>query len=202
MDVPKTVRLDLEPLKITCTGSDCANNLHCFKATRQMRVANQVGACRSCGVQLVDWPRVHDRNLSDAKYTFECLRYELIRHHFWHVEIDEKAVLHARRKGVSRMRMAVASRIRKSVGPAMPAWDGRQTPLEGSGNSICYAQHATASCCRKCVEYWHRIPQGRELTEEEINYLTELAMMYILDRMPFLTENGEKIAGKRGKREF
>ena len=201
MDVPKTLKLPLEPLKITCTSSDCENSLHCFKATRKMKGADQVGACRTCGAQLVDWPRVHDRNLSDVKYTFDCLRYELIRHHFWHIDIDEKAVLHARRKGVNRMRMAVASRIRKSVGLASPARDGRQTPLEGSGNSIYYAQHATASCCRKCMEYWHGIPQGRELTEEEINYLTELAMMFILDRIPVLTEDGETIPPRRGNQD-
>jgi hypothetical protein len=129
------------------------------------------------------------------------MRYELIRHHFWHIEIDEKAVLHARRKGINGMRIAAASRIRKSVGPARPARDGRQTPLEGSGNAIYYAQHATASCCRKCVEYWHGIPQGQELTEEEINYLMELAMMFILDRIPVLTKDGETIPPRRGNRE-
>ena len=25
------------PLKITCTSSDCASNLHCFKATAEMK---------------------------------------------------------------------------------------------------------------------------------------------------------------------
>ncbi len=36
--------------------------------------------------------------------------------------------------------------------------DGRQTPREG--NTIFYAQHATASCCRTCIEYWHGIPKN------------------------------------------
>jgi len=33
------------------------------------------------------------------------------------------------------------------------------------------AQHATACCCRGCLEKWHRIPQGRELNGEEQAYI-------------------------------
>jgi predicted Fe-S protein YdhL (DUF1289 family) len=29
------------------------------------------------------------------------------------------------------------------------------------------AQHATATCCRGCLEKWHAIPAGRELTDAE-----------------------------------
>jgi predicted Fe-S protein YdhL (DUF1289 family) len=28
-------------------------------------------------------------------------------------------------------------------------------------------QHATATCCRGCLEKWHGIPRGAELTDEE-----------------------------------
>lgn len=196
----KNKRLDalgLEPLKVTCTSSDCDNNLHCFRATRQMKAANQVGACRECGAKLVDWPRVYEKELTDASYTFAALKFEMIRHHFWHVEIDQKAVNYARRKGVSGLYDAVRSRLRKSVGKANDPFDGRQTPMAGSGNPIHYAQHATASCCRKCIEYWHGIPRNRKLTDEEIEYLTELAMSYLEDRLPDLTSDGEHVPPMR-----
>lgn len=189
----KLSKLGLKPLKITCTSTDCKNDLHCFRATRGMKAASKAGACRACGAELVNWSRVHARNAGDARYTFSALKYELIRHKFWHVEIDERAINHARRKGTEKLVAAVQNRIRKSVGPAKPARDGRQTPMEGSGNVIYYAQHATASCCRKCLEYWHGIPQGRQLTAKEIGYLVELAMLYIADRLPSLTEDGETI---------
>ena len=191
--MPKPKKLKLEPLKITCTSSDCDNGLHCFKATRQMKASNETGACRTCGAQLVDWSRVHQNDVGDVENTFEALRLELIRHHFWHVPIDEKAVLHARRKGFLKLRSAARSRIRSSVGPANLPFDGRQTPMAGSGNVIHYAQHATASCCRKCIEYWHNIPQKRALTEEEVEYLAQLVMLYIEDRLPQLTDEGEYI---------
>jgi hypothetical protein len=185
--------INLEPLKISCTSTDCDNGLHCFKQSRKKKVADQFGQCRSCGADLVDWSRIQKRCLSDVTYTFDALKHELIRHHFWHVEIDQRAINHARRKGKSGMRIAIENRLRKSVGSAEPSRDGRQTPKENSGNSIYYAQHATACCCRKCMEYWHNIPIGRELTDAEIEYFTDLVMLYINERLPFLTENGEKV---------
>lgn len=189
---------ELKPLKLKCTSSDCKNNLHCFKQTRKMKAANQFGQCRECGAELVDWERVHKRDLSDAKHTFEALKHEKIRHHFWHIEIDQHAVNHALNKGRLDLREAATHRLRKYVGEVhempdgkkRPKKDGRQTPY--SGNSIYYAQHATASCCRKCIEYWHNIPQGRDLTEDEIAYLTDLVMLYIGERLPFLTDQKQK----------
>jgi Domain of unknown function (DUF4186) len=188
---------ELKPLKLKCTSTDCKNNLHCFlqKQTPKMKTANQYGNCRECGAELVDWSRVHKRCLSDATYTFDALKKELFRHHMWEVEISQKAVNHARRKGKSGMGDAVEKRIRQSVGPAEPAYDGRQTPGADSdkANAIHYAQHATACCCRKCMEYWHNIPLGQELAEVEIAYFTDLVMLYINERLPFLTENGEQV---------
>ena len=39
------------------------------------------------------------------------------------------------------------------------------------GHPIFLAQHATATCCRSCLSKWHHIPPGREITEEEIDYI-------------------------------
>lgn len=151
------------------------------------------GQCRSCGAKLVDWKRIHRRELSDARFTFEALQYEMIRHHYWHVPIDQRAENHARRKGRIRLKEAIRKRILQSVGPAMHARDGRQTPLEGSGNVIYYAQHAVACCCRTCMEYWHGIPKGVALTEGQVGYFSELVMMYVDARMPYLKDDPEKI---------
>lgn len=185
MDKSKT---KLEPLKITCTSTDCASNLHCFKFHNKKMTADKKGACRSCGIKLVDWNRVHKRNIKDIAYTFKSLKFELIRHHNWHIDIDLKAMNHARRKGKKLMRIAAEKRIRSSVAPANPPRDGTQTPREG--NIIYYAQHGTACCCRKCIEYWHDIPQGRELNVDEIQYFTDLILDYLRDRLPDLKEDG------------
>jgi hypothetical protein len=187
----------LKPLGVTCKSTKCESGLHCFEKTRKETPASERGRCISCGAQLVDWDRVQAKNPADVQNTFNALKYEMWRHHFWHVELDQRAINYARRKGRLGLRDAVRKRLSTSIGGALPFHDGFQTPRENSGNPIYYAQHATASCCRKCVEKWHGIPQGRELTDSEIDYLKDLALLYIDDRLPFLTEQGERVPSIR-----
>jgi hypothetical protein len=59
--------------------------------------------------------------------------------------------------------------VRERLAAAEPKNDGKQTPMRG--HPIFIAQHATATCCRGCLQKWHRIPRGRELSEEEIEYV-------------------------------
>ena len=191
----------LQPtLKIRCTSTSCNQGLHSFKPSPKMRSTNEQGRCRSCGEELVDWDRVHRRDPRDADFTFASLQNELIRHHFWHVEMDERAIAYARRKGTTALRQAARRIIGRAVGPAQPFRDGYQTPREGSCNPVHYAQHATASCCRKCVEEWHGIPEGRPLTDDELDYLSELAMRFLAERLPQLTEGGETVPPRRAPR--
>ena len=70
--------------------------------------------------------------------------------------------------------------------------------MEGSGNAIYYAQHATATCCRRCVEYWHGIRRGRKLTEREVGYLAELVMVFVRERVPWVDAGEERERGGSG----
>ena len=63
--------------------------------------------------------------------------------------------------------------IDQRLAPAAPPNDGRQTPMRG--HPVFIAQHATATCCRKCLSRWHDIPAGHALTEPEIAHV--LAMI-------------------------
>jgi hypothetical protein len=47
------------------------------------------------------------------------------------------------------------------------------------GHPIFIAQHATATCCRNCLAKWHRIPQGRALTPEEIDYIITVQLRWL-----------------------
>ncbi len=60
--------------------------------------------------------------------------------------------------------------IRKRLAPAYPDKDGKQTPFKG--HPVFIAQHATACCCRSCLEKWHRIKKGKALSENEIAYIS------------------------------
>src|SRR6266849_4425822 len=92
-------------IAISCTSTDCAGGLHCFRATTEMIRQDRVGVCRECGAKLVDWQRVHKCDLTDVNYTFRALKYECIRHHFWHKPLTQRATNHARRKGKRVLRL-------------------------------------------------------------------------------------------------
>lgn len=59
--------------------------------------------------------------------------------------------------------------VDERLAPAEPKNDGKQTPMRN--HPIFIAQHATATCCRGCLEKWHGIPRGRVLTPEEKAYI-------------------------------
>jgi hypothetical protein len=178
-------------LNIGCNDADCKSGLHCFKATDEMVAINKTGRCRECGVDLIDWPRVHQRNVNDVQNTFFSLKKEKVRHYFWHRELGQKAINHAKRKGRSGLRQRVRKHLETCIAPSAPWHDGFQTPMTDiPANAFAYGQHATATCCRKCLEYWHGIPQGVRVTAPDLDYLTELVCLYIEDRIPDLTENG------------
>ncbi|WP_438023421.1 DUF4186 family protein [Sorangium sp. So ce233] len=188
---------ELEPLGVTCTSTDCENGLHCFrqKERRHPGALRRGGPCRSCGADLVTWQRVNARDINDVGYTFEALRKELIRHEFWHSEFSQQEINHALRKGRAALRDAARKRLETSVGRAKHPLEGRQTPF--SGTVILHAQHAVASCCRTCIEYWHAIPAGAALTPAELDYLLELVMLYIAERLPDLPDGPTKVPVKR-----
>jgi hypothetical protein len=62
--------------------------------------------------------------------------------------------------------------IEKRLAAANPANDGKQTPMRN--HPIFIAQHATGTCCRSCLEKWHAIPKGRQLTAEEKRYVLDV----------------------------
>ena len=182
------------PLDITCTSADCKNDLHCFKQLKKMTPA-QRGTCRACGADLIDWKRIHLRDRADAAYTFSVLKYEMIRHHFFHKQVDDTAVRHAQRKGRIQLKEATRHRLRKYLAPAEPPLDGRQTPFEG--NSIFYAQHATATCCRTCLAYWHNIRKGRPMTPQELEYCAALVDLFLEEKLPDLAEEPIRVPRQR-----
>jgi hypothetical protein len=67
--------------------------------------------------------------------------------------------------------------IARRLAPAQPRKDGKQTPYRG--HPVFVAQHATATCCRTCLERWHQIPKGQELTEEQRGYVVEVICRWI-----------------------
>ncbi len=55
--------------------------------------------------------------------------------------------------------------------------DGKQTP--NKNHPVFVAQHATATCCRGCIEKWYHIPKEKVLQENEIKCIKAMIMEWI-----------------------
>ncbi len=91
------------------------------------------------------------------------------------LKTNDKA--YVREKGMDVIRQHAADFVAKRLAPAEPANDGKQTPMRG--HPVFVAQHATATCCRGCLEKWHGIPKGKELTAEQQNYVVDVICEWI-----------------------
>ncbi len=80
-------------------------------------------------------------------------------------------------KGFSVIEQHARDFVKERLAPALPKNDGKQTPMKN--HPVFIAQHATATCCRKCLEKWHRIEMGKELTKQHVDYIV-LVIMYWL----------------------
>ena len=87
----------------------------------------------------------------------------------------EKAYLDDR--GMETMRRHAQDFVRQKLAPAEPVNDGKQTPMHG--HPVFKAMHATACCCRGCLNKWYHVPKGRELTESEQERIVNLLMAWL-----------------------
>ncbi|MCW2905020.1 MAG: hypothetical protein JWO67_7285 [Streptosporangiaceae bacterium] len=102
----------------------------------------------------------------------------ITRHPFrakFHLRGRERAMVEMR--GLTTIRTHARELIGKRLAPAEPYKDGRQTPYRG--HPVFVAQHATATCCRTCLQRWHDIPKGRELTAGERAYVVDVIARWI-----------------------
>ena len=81
-------------------------------------------------------------------------------------------------KGLETVLVHARQFVESRLAPADPANDGRQTPMKNHPAFI--AQHATATCCRGCLEKWHHIPRGRALTQMEIDYIVSVIRRWLV----------------------
>jgi hypothetical protein len=155
------------------------------------------GRCRECGADLVDWETVHGREIADIETLVTELSKELVRHHYWHVEIPQQVRDRAQRYKpevlADRTRRAIHTRVGAPANQL--GRDGMQTPDVLSPDRQIYfmGMHAVAACCRKCMQYWHGIPADRRLTAVEEQYFAQVVWTYVCRRMAW-PEREELIA--------
>ena len=94
------------------------------------------------------------------------------------IHLQQKELEYLRKKGMNEVLEHAADFIEKRLAPALPANDGAQTPWHN--HPVFVAQHATATCCRGCLQKWHQIPKGRVLTDEEQKDIVEVIGAWLL----------------------
>ncbi|MBL1214680.1 MAG: DUF4186 family protein [Ignavibacteriae bacterium] len=182
VDVPIS---ELSPLNVECSSTKCEDDLHCF--SRYMKKAEKKfgrkGVCYNCGHDSIDWDRIHQNNINDSKYILESLNKELIRKIFTTIKIEKNMIEKAQNEGREKLRAEARKELKKRIGKYNDFIDGRQTPKD-AGNIINLAQHATATCCRQCLEAWFNIPMEQQLTELQLEFCTDLVMLYFDEKVP------------------
>jgi Domain of unknown function (DUF4186) len=93
------------------------------------------------------------------------------------IRLQQKEIDYLTSKGMNVVLEHAADFVEKRLAPARPQNDGRQTPWRN--HPVFVAQHATATCCRSCLEKWHAIPKGRALDVEEKRYVVEAIRMWL-----------------------
>ena len=91
--------------------------------------------------------------------------------------LSRKDLAYLEEKGEETIKRHARDFVKVKLSPAEPANDGKQTPM--SGHPVFKAMHATACCCRGCMEKWYRVPQHRELTETEQEAVVSLLMAWL-----------------------
>jgi len=92
-------------------------------------------------------------------------------------KLKEKDFVYINNKGLDKIKDHAYDFVKKRLAPAIIDNDGKQTAMHG--HPVFIAQHATATCCRRCLYKWHHIKPGVELTESEIDYIVNLIIKWI-----------------------
>lgn len=86
---------------------------------------------------------------------------------------------YVKEKGINKIRDDAYDIINKRLAPSYIANDGKQTPMR-QVHPVFIAQHATGTCCRGCLMRIHHISKGKELNTNEIHYIVNVIMVWII----------------------
>jgi hypothetical protein len=102
-------------------------------------------------------------------------------------KLTEKDRQYIHDKGIDTIRQHAIDFISARIAPQNPKNDGKQTPMKG--HPVFVAQHATATCCRGCIQKWHGIGKNRVLNDEEIEFVVDLVMGWIEGHIETIDRN-------------
>ncbi len=92
-------------------------------------------------------------------------------------KLTSKDIEYIDRIGLVKIESHARDFIKEKLVPGNPKNDGKQTPFKG--HPVFKAQHATATCCRSCLEKWHRIGKNKLLAQDEQDFIISIIMDWI-----------------------
>ena len=91
--------------------------------------------------------------------------------------LKDKDILYIENKGIDKIREHAYDFVTKRLADTFNVTDGKQTPMKG--HPVFIAQHATGTCCRRCLEKWHHIRTNKNMTDDDIKYVVDIIMSWI-----------------------
>ena len=91
--------------------------------------------------------------------------------------LKDKDILYIENKGIDKIREHAYDFVTKRLADTSNVTDGKQTPMKG--HPVFIAQHATGTCCRRCLEKWHHIRKNKNMTDDDIKYVVDIIMSWI-----------------------
>ena len=121
---------------------------------------------------MVQSAAMHDKGFSAA---FVRLERSAFRRRF---RLTAELKRYVAEKGLATIRRHAEDFVLQRLAPAHPQNDGRQTPMKG--HPVFVAQHATATCCRGCLNRWWHVPLAVPLTAVQQTKIVNLIMVWIM----------------------
>ena len=96
-------------------------------------------------------------------------------------KLSTKDIAYIQQKGLETIRQHAIDFIAKRIAPADIKNDGKQTPMRN--HPVFVAQHATATCCRGCINKWHGFAKNTQLDKNQQKYIVDLIMCWIKNQL-------------------
>jgi hypothetical protein len=112
--------------------------------------------------------------MDDIDLILDRLSHSKFRNSF---RLKSKELEYLNQRGMGQIMEHASGFIDSRIAPADPDNDGKQTPYRN--HPVFIAQHATATCCRGCIEKWHNFKKGLELDTGQKEHILKVIKKWL-----------------------
>lgn len=112
--------------------------------------------------------------MQTIEQALEKLSKSTFRNKFY---LKEEDFSYIERVGMEKIEQHARDFVKERLAPANPRNDGQQTPMRG--HPVFVAQHATACCCRGCLNKWYGVKMGVPMSKIQQEKVSNLLMAWI-----------------------